>query len=119
MNPLNQIGSGDSKMKTFVLTFLVFALAVAFAGTVPGVHSYTVTIDRNLIVNGTKLVPGDYKLTIAPDKVTLSRNKLTVDVPATVETNATKYDDTVIGCLGDNLTEIRLGGTKTHVIVKK
>ncbi|HUA61794.1 MAG TPA: hypothetical protein VML19_23770 [Verrucomicrobiae bacterium] len=106
-------------MKTFVCAFLVLALSVVFAGTVPAVHSYTVTFEKAAIVNGTKLAPGDYKLTIAPDKVTLAKGKLTVDIPASVETNANKYSDTILGFNGDNLTEIRLGGTKTHVVVKQ
>jgi hypothetical protein len=105
-------------MKNFVLAFLLLSLAVSFAGTVPAVHSYTVTFEKAVIVNGTQLAPGDYKLTIAPDKVTLAKGKLSVVVPASVETTQAKYDDTVIGLLGQNLTEIRIGGTKTHVVVK-
>jgi hypothetical protein len=105
-------------MKTFVLAFLVFALTVAFAGTVPAAHSYTVTFSKAVIVNGTNLTAGDYKLTIALDKVTLAKGKVTVDVPSSVETNASKYGDTILGFNGDTLTEIRLGGTKTHIVVK-
>jgi len=105
-------------MKTFVLAFLVLALAVAFAGTVPGAHSYTVTFEKPVLVNGTKLAAGDYRLTVAPDKVTLTKDKVVVPVPASIETSTTKFSDTVIGLNGDNLREIRLGGTKTRIVVK-
>ena len=106
-------------MKQFVLAFLVLALAMAFAGTVPGAHSYTVTFEKAVIVNGTKLAAGDYRLTIAPDKITLTKEKLTVTLQATVETESSKYGDTVVGLVGDNLSEIRVGGTKTRVVVKQ
>ncbi len=106
-------------MKTLVCAFLVLALSVAFAGTVPAAHSYTITFEKAALVNGTKLVAGDYKLVVAPDKVTLSKDKVTVNVPASVETNASKYSDTILGFNGDSLTEIRIGGTKTHIVVKQ
>jgi hypothetical protein len=51
--------------------------------------------------------------------VTLSKDKVTVNVPASVETNASKYSDTILGFNGDSLTEIRIGGTKTHIVVKQ
>jgi hypothetical protein len=104
-------------MKRFVLAFVILALAVATAGTVPGAHSYTITLAQAAIVNGTHLTPGDYRLTVSPAKVTLVQGKLNIDVPAKVETEDKKFDDTSVRYVGDKLSEIRIGGTKTRVVV--
>src|ERR1022692_3417693 len=104
-------------MKRFVLAFVIFALAVAIAGTVPGSHSYTITLAQAATVNGTHLTPGDYRLTVSPAKVTLVQGKLSIDLQAKVETEDKKFDDTSVRYLGDKLAEIRLGGTKTRIVV--
>jgi hypothetical protein len=104
-------------MKNFVLAFVIFALAVAFAGTVPSSHSYTITISQATTVNGTQLTPGEYRLNVAPDKVTLVKGKLNVEVPAKVEASEKKFDETVIRYVGEKLSEIGVGGTKTRIKV--
>jgi len=104
-------------MKKFVLAFLILAIAVAFAGTVPSSHSYTITLLKSITLAGTQLVPGDYRLTVAPDKITLVKDKVNLQVPGKIETATQKFDDTVLVYAGDKLAEIRLGGTKTKVVI--
>lgn len=104
-------------MKNFVLAFVVFALALASAGTVPSGHSYNVTFSQNTVVAGTQLAPGDYRLTVAADKVTLVKGKVNVEVPAKIETTEKKFDETSIRYAGEKLSEIRVGGTKTRIVV--
>ena len=104
-------------MKRFVLAFVILALAVAIAGTVPGAHSYTITLAQATTLQGTQLTPGDYRLTVSPAKVTLANGKVNIDVQAKVETTDKKFDDTSIRYSGDKLAEIRLGGTKTRIVV--
>jgi hypothetical protein len=104
-------------LKKFVLGFMILALALASAGTVPGVHSYTITLAQPAVVNGTQLKPGDYKLTVGADKITLAQGKTSLQVPAKVETEERKFDDTAIRVVGGAIAEIRVGGTRTKIIL--
>jgi hypothetical protein len=104
-------------MKRFVLAFVILALAVATAGTGPSVHSYTVTLSQATDVNGTKLAAGDYRLTVTNDKATLAKGKVNVDLQVKVETADKKFDDTAVRYAAGKLSEIRLGGTKTRIVV--
>jgi hypothetical protein len=105
-------------LKRFVLAFAILAVAVATAGTVPGTHTYTINLIQPAVVNGAQLKPGEYRLTVDVTKVTLVRGNLTVEMPAAkVETVEKKYDTTAIRYVGSVIAEIRLGGTKTRVIV--
>ena len=104
--------------KRFVLAFAILALVVATAGTVPGTHTYTINLIQPAVVNGAQLKPGEYRLTLDVDKVTLAQGKLSVDVPAAkIETVDKKYDSTAIRYVGTSIAEIRLGGTKTRIVV--
>jgi len=104
-------------LRKFVLAFAILALAVAFAGTVPSVHSYRITLGRAAVVNGTELQPGEYRLTVDTSKITLVMGKLSVEAPAKVEAAETKFDSTAIRYTGKALAEIRLGGTKTKIVL--
>jgi hypothetical protein len=104
--------------KRFVLAFAILALAIATAGTVPGSHSYTITLVQPAVVNGVQLKPGDYRLQVDPAKISITQGKQTVEMPAAkVETVEKKFDVTAIRYDGEKLAEIRLGGTKTRIVV--
>jgi hypothetical protein len=104
-------------MKRFVLAFVILALAVATAGTEPSVHSYTITLSQATSVNGTQLAAGEYRLTVASDKATLAKGKMNVNLPVKVETNDKKFEDTAVRYAAGKLSEIRLGGTKTRIVI--
>jgi len=104
--------------KKFVLSFVILALAAAFAGTVPSVHSYRITLAQAAIVNGTDLKAGEYRLNVDASKITLVNGKLSVDVPAKIETVEKKFDDTAIRYTGNVIAEIRIGGTKTKIVLQ-
>ena len=74
--------------KKLVLAFAIFALAAAFAGTVPSPHSYRITLAQSAVVNGTELKPGEYRLTLDTTKITLVKGKQTVEVPANADASA-------------------------------
>lgn len=104
-------------LKKLVLVFAILAIAVASAGTVPGSHSYTITLIQPAVVNGTQLKPGEYRLTVDVTKVTLTKGKQVLDIPsAKVESVEKKFDATAIRYVGEAIAEIRLGGTKTRVV---
>lgn len=105
-------------LKKFVLAFAILAIALASAGTVPGSHNYTITLIQPAVVNGAQLKAGDYRLTVDVTKVTLVKGNQTVELStAKVETAEKKFDTTAIRFVGENLAEIRIGGTKTRIIV--
>lgn len=105
-------------LKRFVLAFAILALAVASAGTVPGSRSYTITLIQPAVVNGTQLKPGEYRLTLETTKVSLVQGKKTIEIPtAKVESVEKKFETTAIRYAGEKLAEIRVGGTKTRIVV--
>lgn len=104
-------------IKKFVIGFILFALALSFAGTVPSNRTYTITLAQPTVVNGTQLKPGDYRLSMGLDKITLVMGKVSVDVPAKFETTEKKFDDTAIRLISGAIAEIRLAGTKTKIVI--
>jgi hypothetical protein len=106
--------------KKLILSFVILALAVATAGTVPGVGSYKLSLLQPTVVNGTVLKPGDYRLNLANEKVTIVDGKFSVEARVKVETVEKKYDQTMIRYTEQAgksiLSEIRLGGTKTKLL---
>jgi hypothetical protein len=103
--------------KRFVLAFAILALAAAFAGTVPSVHTYRITLVQTAVVNGTELKAGEYRLTVDTSKITMVNGKDRVEAPAKVEAVESKYDTTAIRYTGKVIAEIRLGGTKTRIVL--
>jgi len=106
--------------KKLVLSFAILALAVAAAGTIPGVGSYRLTLLQPTVVNGTVLKAGEYRLNLANEKVTIVDGKFSVEARVKVETTDKKFDSTAIRYSDQGgkaiLSEIRLGGTKTRLI---
>jgi hypothetical protein len=105
-------------------TFAILALSAAFAGTVPvpGGGSYTITLTQPSVVSGTQLKQGDYRLRVASDKITMGSGKNMFEVKAKVETGEQKFSSTAIRYADSGghpvITEIRLGGTKTKLILQ-
>ena len=105
-------------LKRFVLSFAILALAVATAGTVPGSHSYTITLVQPAVVNGTTLKPGEYRLHVDVTKVSLTQGKQVIEIPtAKIENVEQKFETTAIRYDNGKIAEIRVGGTKTRVVV--
>jgi hypothetical protein len=104
-----------------VLAILVLA-AMAFAGTVPAAKStFRITLMQPSVVNGTELKPGEYKLNLGDGKITLVQGKVSVDAPATIETQEKKFDATAIRYKAEGakqvVAEIRIGGSKTRIVL--
>jgi len=105
------------KFTKILLAFGAFALAVASAAS-----TYTVTLTDVTYVNGSALKPGDYKMQIAGDKITLKSGKTVVEVPAKVQDAAQKFDGTALKFENANgatkLQEIWVGGTHTKIVLQ-
>ena len=101
-------------MKKVILGFAVFALAIASAAA----NSYRVNFYQPAVVNGTTFKPGEIKVEVKDNVVTLKQGKTTAEVKARVEQDAQKFSTNSVGVDGETkaLQEIRLGGTNTKLI---
>jgi hypothetical protein len=107
-------------VKNLVVLFAILALAAAFAGTVPVPGgNYRITLTQPSVVKGIELKPGDYRLNLSADKITIDNGKQSVESVVKVETVERKFDSTSIRYNTDagkqTIVEIRLGGTKTKL----
>lgn len=109
-------------LKRFVLAFAILSLALATAGTVPSAGgSYKITLVQPSVVNGNDLKAGEYRLNLGTEKVTIVNGKQSLEVPAKIESVDKKFEvtairyTTVAGKM--TISEIRLGGTKTRLLL--
>jgi len=105
----------------FVVAFSILALAAAIAGSIPAKgFAGKVRLTEPVIVNGTTLKAGDYRLTVNADKVTFTIDKTSLEIPASIETGQNKYTDNEVEYehKGNQTTikQICLGGTKTRLV---
>jgi hypothetical protein len=109
----------DQEPGTMKKALLLFAASVSlvFASTV----STKVTLFETALLNGAVLQPGEYKVEVNGDKMTLQRGKTKAESAVTVEQAESKFDRTAIRYKnGDGkyrITEIRIGGTNTKLVV--
>ncbi|MFB3825620.1 MAG: hypothetical protein ACE15B_02580 [Bryobacteraceae bacterium] len=104
-------------MKRLVVCFAAFALAIAGASA----KTYSLTLFQPSVLNGTELKPGDYKLDVNGDKIAIRGHKQKVEANVQVVTGDQKYPSTSVrysnGSGKYQIQEIRIGGTKTKVVV--
>jgi hypothetical protein len=106
---------GDTKVvKGLTIGFVTFALAVASAAT-----SYRVTFFEPVVLNGTTLKPGDYRVEINDNKAIIKRGKTVAESPVKVESNEAKYSTTSVRLAGPQVEEIHIGGTHTKLVFEK
>jgi hypothetical protein len=104
-------------MTRFMLTFAIIALGVASASP----KTLHMTLGEAAWVGGNELQPGDYKVQMQGDKVTLISGKKEIAVPATMEANDKKFNTTMVVIDGAGsgrpaLQEIDFGGTTTRIV---
>jgi hypothetical protein len=101
-------------VKNILLGFTSVALAVASAA-----GSYTVTFYQPVMVNGSELKPGDYKLELKDNTAVIKQGKTVAEAPVKVENEGQKYSRTAVRMNGMQVDEIRIGGTNTRVVFDK
>ncbi len=101
--------------KKLLLAVSTVALAVASAA-----DSYRITLFQPSVVNGTTLKPGDYKVEVNENRVTIKGGKEKVEADVKVEAADQKFGSTSVrynsGGGQMKVEEIRLGGTKTKLV---
>ena len=104
--------------KKLVLAFAIFSIVAVAAGS-----NYKITLTQPSVVTGKELKAGDYRLNVEESKVTIVSGKDTVEVPVKVENNDKKFETTAIRYNQEggkqNITEIRIGGTKTKLLFNR
>jgi len=101
-------------VKGLTIGFATLALGVASAAT-----SYNVTFFEPVVVNGTTLKAGEYKVEINDNKATIKKGKAMAESPVKVETSEDKYSRTSVRLVGTQVEEIRVGGTRTKLVFEK
>jgi hypothetical protein len=104
-------------MKKFAVLFALVGLVVANAKT------FTLNLHQPVVVGATELKAGEYKLEIRDQKAVISNGKVDTEVPVKIETAGSKFSSTAVRLAEEggkmHLTEIRLGGTTTKLIVSQ
>src|SRR3954454_12523589 len=96
------------------------ALAFLTAGvmTLSAASTYKVSLHQDAMVNGKQVKAGDYKIEVKDNNTAvLKQGKNTVEVPVKTETAESKFSSTQVQYTdGNNLQEIRVGGTNTKLV---
>ena len=101
-------------VKNILLGFASIALAVASAAS-----SYNVTFYQPVMINGSQLKAGDYKLELKDKTAIIKQGKTVTEAPVTVENESQKFERTAVRLNGAQVDEIRIGGTTTRIVFEK
>ena|ERR1700730_13915099 len=101
-------------VKNILLGFASIAMAVASAAS-----NYSVTFYQPVMVNGSELKAGDYKLELKDKTAVLKQGKTVTEAPVKIENDSQKYQRTAVRMNGMQVEEIRIGGTSTRVVFDK
>jgi hypothetical protein len=90
-------------------------------GALAQAETYHVTLLKPSVVAGKELKPGDYRVDVNNDKVTISHGKESVEAKVKTETSERKYGSTTVRyeMQGEKykIQEIGIGGTKTKLVI--
>lgn len=100
-------------MKKLLFCFPTIGLMIGLAAS-----SYHVTIFEQSTVAGKTLEPGDYKLEVQGDGITLKHKKQITEIPAHVQDGSYKFNQTTVKFNNAHeIQEIHLGGTTKTIVV--
>jgi hypothetical protein len=100
-------------MKKIVLTFATLALAAASAA-----DKHYITLFQPSVIGGQELKAGEYRLELRDNKMFVKDGKRTIEADVKVETSDAKFGSTAVRYQMDKqVTEIRIGGTKTRLVL--
>ena len=100
-------------MKKIVFTFATLALAAASAA-----EKHYITLSQPSVIGGQELKAGEYRLELRDNKMFVKDGKRTIEADVKVEAADTKFGTTAVRYLQDKqVTEIRIGGTKTRLVL--
>lgn len=101
--------------KKFMLAFAAAMMAISAA------EKHNITLFQPSLVNGTELAPGDYRMELDGDKMTLSKGKQKVEASVKTEQADAKFGSTSVRYSNADgkykIQEIRLGGTNRKLVL--
>jgi hypothetical protein len=112
-------------LKKFILAFAILSLVAGIAGTrtAPGSLNTKINLLQTSVVKDTELKPGEYRISLESDKLTIANEKTSVEAAAKTETVDRKFDSTAIRYETKDgkafISEIRVGGTKTKIVLNR
>ena len=89
-------------------------VGVLIAGAAP--KRYHVQIFQDSVVNGKSIKAGDYTIEMQNDTAVIMKGKQTIEVPAHTESVTNKFDSTALEYTGNDLEDIRVGGSRTKIV---
>jgi hypothetical protein len=98
-------------IKKSILGLAILGIAVASAAT-----SAKVVFHNDVVINGSTVKAGEYKVEVNEGTATLKQGKTVVEAHVKLEDNANKFSDTTVKLSGRDLDEIRIGGTRTRIV---
>jgi len=102
--------------KKFMLAFAAAAMMVVSAA-----EKHNITLFQPSVVNGTELAPGEYRMELDGDKLTLSKGKQKVETSVKTEQADAKFSSTSVRYANADgkfkVQEIRLGGTNRKLVL--
>ena len=101
-----------------MLNRITLAFLTAGVMTLSAASTYKVSLHQDATVNGKQVKAGDYKIEVKDNNTAvLKQGKTTVEVPVKTETAQSKFPSTQVQYTdGNNLQEIRVGGTNTKLV---
>ncbi len=104
-----------------MLKKVVVLSAIAALGVAAAAQTYKVTLFQPAVVQGQELKPGEYKLDVKDTTLVIASGKTLVETKVRVETTDQKFSSTTMRfAMTDgkySIQEIRLGGTKTKLVL--
>jgi len=93
-------------------------LAMLAAGIASAASSYKVTLPSDLSAGGVLLKAGEYTLTLEGKQAVLKRGKESFQIPAIVEKNDKKFEETILETTGSTIQSIDLRGTDMKIMFR-
>ena len=98
------------------MTKLSLCLATVALGIASAASTYSIKLPSDTQAGTTQLKAGDYKVQVEGNQVIFKQGKESIQVPVTVEKNATRYQYTSLETESSNLSAIDLGGTNMKLV---
>lgn len=98
-------------VKNVLMGCLSLAMAVASAA-----GTYNVTFYEPVMIHGSELKPGDYRLELKGNTAIIKQGKTEVEAPVRIENDKGKFDRTKVRLNGMQVEQIEFRGTNLRVV---
>jgi hypothetical protein len=100
------------------LTRLSLGFAMLAASVASAASSYKVTLPSDLFAGDVQLKSGEYTMTFEGKQAVFKRGKESIQIPAIVEKNDKKFQNTTLELTGSKIQSIDIGGTDMKIMFR-